>query len=40
LRRLEQDLLAGLKGEKIEIPVAQLRKKGLVAVLRERARRK
>ena len=40
LRNLEQDLLAGVKGEKIEIPVAEIRKKGLVAALRERARRK
>jgi antitoxin ParD1/3/4 len=40
LRRLEQDLLAGLRGEKIEIPVAEIRKKGLVAALRERAQRK
>ena len=40
MRGLEQDLLAGLKDEKIEIPVAELRRKGLVAVLRERARRK
>jgi hypothetical protein len=29
-----------LKGEKIEIPVAEIRKKGLVAALRDRARRK
>ena len=39
-RGLEQDLLAGLKGAKIEIPVAEIRKKGLVAALRDRARRK
>ena len=40
LRNLEQDLLAGVKGATIEIPVADVRKKGLVAALRERARRK
>ena len=40
LRNLEQDLLAGVKSESIEIPVAEIRKKGLVAALRERARRK
>jgi antitoxin ParD1/3/4 len=40
LRGLEQDLLAGLKGAKIEIPVAEIRKKWLVAALRDRARRK
>jgi AbrB family looped-hinge helix DNA binding protein len=37
---LKHALLAGLQGEKIEIPVAEIRKKGLVAALRERARRK
>ena len=40
LRTLEQDLLAGVKGEVIEIPVAEIRKKGLVAAHRERTRRK
>jgi antitoxin ParD1/3/4 len=40
LRSLEQDLLAGLKAAKIEIPIAEIRKKGLVDVLRNRARRK
>src|ERR1039457_1132153 len=40
LRHLEQDLLAGVNSERIEIPVAEIRKKGLVAALRERARRK
>jgi AbrB family looped-hinge helix DNA binding protein len=37
---LKYALLAGLQGEKIEIPVADIRKKGLVAALRKRARRK
>jgi antitoxin ParD1/3/4 len=40
LRNLEQDLLAGVKGERVEIPVTEIRKKGLVAALRERTRRK
>src|ERR1019366_2069989 len=31
LRHLEQDLLAGVKSEGIEIPVAEIRKRGLVA---------
>ncbi len=33
-------LLVGLQGDKIEIPVADIRKKGLVAAVRKRARRK
>jgi hypothetical protein len=33
-------VLAGLQGDKIEIPVAEIRKKGLVAALRKRVRRK
>jgi len=37
---LKYALLAGLQGEKIEIPVAEIRKKGLVAALRKRVRRK
>ena len=37
---LKYALLAGLQGEKIEIPVAEIRKKGLVAALRRRTRRK
>ncbi len=40
LRNLEQDLLAGLKSATIEIPVNEIRKKGLVAALRERTSRK
>jgi antitoxin ParD1/3/4 len=36
---LEQELLAAAKGKKIEVPVAEIRKKGLMAALRERARR-
>lgn len=39
LKGLEQDLIATAKGPKIEIPVAEIRKKGLVTVLRERTRR-
>jgi AbrB family looped-hinge helix DNA binding protein len=37
---LKYDLLAGMTSEKIEISVAEIRKKGLVAALRERTRRK
>jgi AbrB family looped-hinge helix DNA binding protein len=37
---LKYDLLAGMTGEKAEISVAEIRKKGLVAALRGRARRK
>ena len=40
LGNLEQDLLAATKGSKIELPIAEIRKKGLVAVLRERTRRR
>jgi antitoxin ParD1/3/4 len=39
LGNLEQELLAAAKGKKIEVPIAEIRKKGLIAVLRERARR-
>jgi antitoxin ParD1/3/4 len=37
---LEQDLVAAAKGRKIEIPLAEIRRKGLVTALRERARRR
>lgn len=37
---LKYALLAGLQGEKIAIPVAEIRKEGLVAALRKRTRRK
>jgi antitoxin ParD1/3/4 len=40
LRNLEQDLIAAAKGPKIELPVAEIRKKGLISTLRERARRR
>ena len=40
LGNLEQELIAAARGKKIELPVAQIRRKGLVAVLRERARRR
>jgi antitoxin ParD1/3/4 len=36
---LEQDLLAAAKGKKIEVSIADIRKKGLVTALREKARR-
>jgi antitoxin ParD1/3/4 len=37
---LEQELIAAVKGGKIEVPVAEIRRKGLVSALRERARRR
>jgi antitoxin ParD1/3/4 len=40
LRNLEQDLIAAAKGPKIDLPVAEIRKKGLISTLRERARRR
>ena len=40
LHNLEQDLIAAAKGPKIELPVAEIRKKGLISTLRERARRR
>jgi antitoxin ParD1/3/4 len=40
LGNLEQDLIAAAKGPKIELPVAEIRKKGLISALRERARRR
>jgi len=39
LGNLEQDLIAAAKGPKIELPVAEIRKRGLISALRERARR-
>ncbi len=38
LATLEQSLLAAAKGRKIEIPLAEIRKKGLITTLRSRAR--
>jgi hypothetical protein len=39
MANLEQELLAAAKGPKIEVTIAEIRKKGLVTALRERARR-
>ena len=39
LASLEQSLLAAVKGRKIEVPVAEIRKNGLVTTLRKRAQR-
>ena len=39
LGTLEQELLAAVKGSKIEVPISEIRKKGLVAARRERTRR-
>jgi antitoxin ParD1/3/4 len=36
---LEQDLIAAAKGPKIELTVAEIRRKGLISALRQRARR-
>jgi antitoxin ParD1/3/4 len=38
LGNLEQELVAAAKGPKIELPVAEIRKKGLIGALRERTR--
>lgn len=40
LDNLQQELLAAARGAKIELPVAEIRKRGLVQVLRQQARRK
>lgn len=40
LHTLGQDLIAAAKGAKIEIPVADIRRKGLVATLRDRTQRR
>jgi antitoxin ParD1/3/4 len=40
LANLEQELLAGAKGNKIEVRLSDIRKKGLITALRERAGRK
>jgi antitoxin ParD1/3/4 len=39
LASLEQELLAAAKEPKIEVMLSEVRKKGLIAALRERARR-
>ena len=38
LHNLEQELLAATKGPKLELPVSEIRRKGLVAALRDRTR--
>ena len=40
LRTLEHELITATKGSTIELSVAEIRKKGLVAVLRERTRQR
>jgi antitoxin ParD1/3/4 len=40
LANLQEDLLAAARGSMIELPVSEIRKKGLLPTLRERARRK
>ena len=39
MANLEDELLAAAKGPKIEVPISEIRKKGLIGALRERARR-
>lgn len=39
LGHLEQELLAAATGRKIELPVTEIRRKGLISALRERTRR-
>ncbi len=40
LGNLEQELVAASKGRKVELAVAEIRKRGLAAALRERTRRR
>ena len=40
LGNLEQELVAAAKGGRIELPVAEIRSKGLVRALRERVRQR
>ncbi len=40
LATLEQDLVAAAKGPKIEVSMAEIRRRGLLPALRERARRR
>jgi antitoxin ParD1/3/4 len=39
LANLEHELLAAAKGQKIEVSITEIRKKGLITALRERVRR-
>jgi hypothetical protein len=40
LSNIEQDLVSAAKGPKIGLPVAEIRRKGLIPALRERARKR
>jgi len=40
LSNLEQELIAAAKGPRIEVPLAEIRRKGLLSALRERTRRR
>jgi antitoxin ParD1/3/4 len=40
LHNLEQDLIAAAKGPKVELSVSDIRRKGLVTVLRDQAQRR
>jgi antitoxin ParD1/3/4 len=37
---LERELVAAAKGRKIELPISEIRRKGLIAALRESARQR
>lgn len=39
MANLERELLAAARGPKIEVPIAEIRKKGLIRALRDRVRR-
>lgn len=39
LSNLEQDLVVAARGPKTELPIAEIRRKGLIPALRERARK-
>jgi len=36
LRNLEQELVSAVRGRRIDLPLTEIRREGLVAVLRER----
>jgi antitoxin ParD1/3/4 len=40
LGNLEQELIAAARGRKIELPIAEIRRKGLISALRDRTRRR
>jgi antitoxin ParD1/3/4 len=40
LHDLEKDLIAASKGSRVELPVSEIRRKGLIAALRDRTRKR